>query len=285
MGAARLLGMAKASAMAVAILLGLAMWQAAAPLKTEGLTLPHPADGAKAVEYFVRKPAGKGPWPMVVFLHGHQDGVRRGGQDFVTWGVLDKWSAKGYLAVAVSQPGYGRSSGPADFCGALSQRAVAGVIEKLVAAGDGVRGKVVIEGISRGAVVAGLLAQADPTIAGVVLVSGLYDLPEFVAAAETLPARSIAASMRSETGGEERELVARSLLRSSGKMFAKALILNGALDDRTNPEQARRLARQIEERGGAAQVIIYPQYGHQIPVAVRDAEIEPFIESVLRSWR
>lgn len=261
---------------------GFLAWHAAALLNAEGSSIPHPADNTKSIEYFVRKPAGKGPWPTVVFLHGHQDGSRRGGLDFVSWGVLDRWAERGHLAVSISQPGYGRSSGPPDFCGPLSQRAVSAVIAKLVASGESAPGKVVIEGISRGALVAGLLAQTDPSIAGVVLVSGLFDLPKFAAEANTLPGELIRDSMRRETGGDERELASRSMLRSSARIRAKVLILNGALDDRTSPDQARQLAEQIRSRGGDARAIIYPRYGHQIPVPERDAVIEPFIEGILR---
>jgi dipeptidyl aminopeptidase/acylaminoacyl peptidase len=71
------------------------------------------------------------------------------------------------------------------------------------------------------------------------------------------------------------------MLRSPARIHAKVLILNGGLDDRTSPEQARQLAAQIQARGGEARVIVYPRYGHQIPVHERDAVIEPFIKAVL----
>ena len=86
-------------------------------LSAETLAISHPDDPSKKVEFFLQKPSGKGPWPTVVLLHGHQDPPSHGGQDFVTWGELDRFAKRGYLAVAVSQPGYGNSSGPADFCG------------------------------------------------------------------------------------------------------------------------------------------------------------------------
>ena len=58
--------------------------------------------------------------------------------------------------------------------------------------------------------------------------------------------------------------------------------MNGEKDDRTDPTQARRLAEVITSHGGNARAIIYPDYGHQIPVEVRDREVDPFIEGVLR---
>jgi pimeloyl-ACP methyl ester carboxylesterase len=138
----------------------------------DALTLTHPDDASKKVEYFLEKAATAGPWPVVVFLHGHQEWPRPGAKDFVNWCVLDRFRRRGYLAVAISQPGYPVSTGPADFCGAYTQHAVSGVIVKLKRAGLVVPEKIVIEGITRGAIVSSLVAAHDTSIAGIVLISG-----------------------------------------------------------------------------------------------------------------
>src|SRR5215471_12406622 len=111
--------------------LGLAGCYSHKMARAQALSIPHPDNPAKKIEYFLEKPQGRGPWPAIVFLHGHQDWPTAGGKDFVKWGVLDEFADRGYLAVAISQPGYGNSAGPADFCGPYTQDAVAAVIAKL----------------------------------------------------------------------------------------------------------------------------------------------------------
>ena len=130
--------------------------------------------------------------------------------------------------------------------------------------------------------VAGLFAAHDPSIAGIVLISGLFDLAGFIANPKSMPAKLIAQAIAEDTGGGSDALRARSITHSADRIKASALILNGAKDDRTDPEQARQLAAKINAHGGKARVIVYPEYGHQIPIQARDEVIGAFIESLLR---
>lgn len=168
------------------------------------------------------------------------------------------------------------------FAAPFTQHAVAAVIAKLHADGYIKDNRVLIQGVSRGAMAAGMVAAHDPSIRGVILISGLYDLAEYVRHPKSAMAASIVDSMMTETGGSEDALKVRSLVFYAENLKARALILNGAKDDRTDPDQARHLAEIINAHGGHAQAIVYPEYGHQIPIEVRSKDVDPFIEQVLK---
>ena len=115
------------------------------------------------------------------------------------------------------------------------------------------------------------------------MISGLYDLPKFANEARSAISLSVVESMKAETGGTEDALKARSLLYVAQNLKATTLIINGAHDDRTDPDQARRLAEVINAHGGHARAIVYPEYGPQIPVEVRHKDVSRFF--MVRSSR
>src|SRR5712671_56756 len=137
--------------------------------------LPHSRDPAKAVELFWTKPEGNGPFPAVLFIHGHQETQRNGGEAYVLTGRLGIMARRGYVAAAVSQPGYGNSSGPPDYCGPFTQQATLVAIDFLRRRPFVNPNKVALFGYSRGAIVAAMVATLDPRLAAVVLGTGAYD--------------------------------------------------------------------------------------------------------------
>jgi dipeptidyl aminopeptidase/acylaminoacyl peptidase len=250
------------------------------------LTAPHPDDPSKQVEYFLEKPQGPGPWPTVVLLHGYQKAPSPGGKDFADWGVLKGLASRGYLAVAVSQPGFGHSSGPPDFCGPFTQHAVSGVIARLRDVHQSAPGKLVLEGISRGALTAGLIAAHDASVSGVILISGVYDLRAYVKDPQASPGKqSVIQDLIAETGGTDEALGLRSILPVADGITARALVMNGAKDDLTDPAQARSFVEAVTRNGGTARVIIYPEFGHKIPVEARIQDVDAFIDGVLGPGR
>ena len=66
--------------------------------------LPHSQDQNKAVELFWAKPEGNGPFPVVLFIHGHQEGPRDGGEAYVRTGRLGIMARRGAAAGALGDP-------------------------------------------------------------------------------------------------------------------------------------------------------------------------------------
>jgi dipeptidyl aminopeptidase/acylaminoacyl peptidase len=249
---------------------------------TSGTTIPHPDKRGASVEYYVEQPAGRGPWKTVIFLHGHQGPMGRiGGKAYVNWGVLRRFADNGYLAVSVSLPGYGNSDGPEDFAGQFTQNAVNAVMTKLIADRQASPDKILIQGVSLGAVTAALLASQHSNVRGLVLISGLYDFPAYFTRPNSPAALQIREVLTQQTGGSLEALRSRSALLVAPQIRAATLIINGGNDDRTDPVQAKLFAATINANGGRATAHIYPQFGHEIPVQARDAEISRFINATL----
>jgi dipeptidyl aminopeptidase/acylaminoacyl peptidase len=244
---------------------------------------------AKKVEYFWMAPRGKGPWPAIMFIHGYQGGDSTpGGKAFVDYGVLDSTAARGYVGISISQPGFGHSDGPPDFMGPATVGAVEAVIRHFRAESF-VRGdRIGLEGVSRGATVASLVAARDSTIRAMVLISGAYDFATPLDSSTATGRLNIArrdyvrSDIAAETDGTVAALEARSALLQVSHIRTAALILNGERDDRTDPDQARRLAEGIRKNGAFARAVIYPELGHAIPYEMREREVEPFFQAQLK---
>lgn len=264
------------------ILLSMCLLSCSPQPQNGATTIAHP-DGASArIEYYTVVPEGKGPWPTIICLHGHQPFLpTMGGRADLDNGALRSYAEKGYLAVAVSLPGYGGSSGPRDFAGPFTRKAVRAVIDQLVSSGMSSPNKIVLFGVSLGATTAALVATEDKHLSGIVLVSGLYDLRSFYDEPKSFRALTVKIEMCRLTGCGTEELTSRSALLKANNIRASALILNGALDDRSDAQQARQLAAIIAANGRDAKAHIYPQLGHKIPYSVSAPEISAFISNNL----
>ncbi|MBY0462520.1 MAG: hypothetical protein K2Q34_05005 [Alphaproteobacteria bacterium] len=76
----------------------------------------------------------------------------------------------------MSQPGYGHSDEPPDFCGPFTQNAVITVIKHLKEVENIDSSEIILIGKSRGVTVASMVATKVQDLKGVVLVAGMYDL-------------------------------------------------------------------------------------------------------------
>ena len=243
--------------------------------------LSHKRAKNKRIELFWTKPYGKGPFPAIIYIHGHQR-ERVGGRTYVGVGRLRRMAERGYIAAAVSQPGYGNSDGPPDFCGPFTQDAVLQAVAFLRGKPFVKADKVGLYGISRGAIVASMVATQDPKLAAVVLVAGTYDLEEAYPMSDI---RGLLRNIDLETDGTPptREAFrARSAIHHAEKIKSPLLILHGGDDYRLGPpDQAEVLGQKVRANGVPVQVKMFEGVGHRIPFSEQYREIYPFLKKYL----
>ncbi len=232
------------------------------------------------VEYLWSQPEGKGPWPVLVLIHPHQEWPNKiGAEIFVRNNSLSYWTQKGFVTVAVSQPGYGESQGPADYCGPKSQMAVMSVIEHFRQLPFTLKNKFFLYGGSRGAVVASMIATKDPLLAGVILKSGVYDLSS---AYKSYPWYSlIKLSIIWEIGFfDDVKMNERSAVNYTSQIRAPLLIIHGSADDRASISDAEFFTNKVRSSGGSADLKIINSE-HIIPMEKIQTDMESFMRRYL----
>lgn len=241
----------------------------------------HPDDSARQIEFYWTTPEGTGPWPAIVYVHPHLRDPSKGSGQYVAAGVLGRMAGRGYVAAAISQPGYGASDGPADFCGPITQAAVTRVLEILrgnpAVKPDGI----VLYGYSRGAIVASMVATRDHRLAGLVLGGGVYDLAD---AHARLPAGSVLGdNIARESGATPEAFRARSSLLHAESIRAPTLILHGEDDDVGPVDQARAMAQKLAAAGVQVTLEVFPATGHHIPLGPRNQALYRFLAQIVVS--
>lgn len=240
--------------------------------------ITHPAKGDKRVEIFWIKPDGTGPWPVVFLVHGHQQTIRNGAETYVKNGYLEDLAKRGFVAASVSQPGYGKSDGPADYCGPFTQEAILGAMRFLRTKPFVNPNKVALFGYSRGAMASSMVATRDPKLSAVILGGGAYDFRTWYPTAISGVNRYI----EQEAGTTPDAFRDRSAIYHVDKIRASVLILHGEMDDRVPATQAREFAQKLKAANVPCRLRIVPSVGHGIPRKIIYGEFFPFLEKHLR---
>ncbi len=235
---------------------------------------------------------GAGPWPTILFVHGYQPpdpdtgtppGARAMLETPPRYPLFNVFRDKGYLVAAVSQAGYGKTDGPMDFCGPLTQRAIRTAVASLRSNPNVLGDQVFLHGRSRGAVASSMAATKRMGLAGVILESGVYDLKsEYgnLLRKGDERSRAIARNIRLEAGTTEEAFLTRSLLLINATIPAPILLLHGEEDSNTPVEHAQKLYDYLKQRDRNAILITIPDAAHHIPVDVAEAAIDLFIRHV-----
>ena len=197
---------------------------------------------------------------------------------YVTTGRLGVTATQGFVAAALSQPGYGNSDGPPDFCGPFTQEAALVALAFLRKQPFVDPKKVALYGYSRGAIVASMVTTRDPQLAAIVLGAGAYDFFTWY----PTPLPGIDTNIRLETGASAEAFRARSAIYHVAKIRAPVLLLHGAQDERIPALQAEAFAERLKASGVAVKLKIFHGARHGIPIDEQYGEIYPFLEQALR---
>jgi dipeptidyl aminopeptidase/acylaminoacyl peptidase len=227
-----------------------------------------PTSGSNAEAYLTR-PAGPGPFPLMILLHGHTfESI--GGAESVVPEAEAFASDLCYAGLAVSLPGYGATEVPPGMDPKITLNVVldgVSLVKKLPWIDSK---RFYLYGFSRGAFFAALLANRLEGIEGVVLHSGVYDLNRFYQ--DTLWFRS----MLNPSGEPNPKLI--SILPEVPTWHAPTLVLHGEKDALVSVQQANLLRDSLEAAKKPYRFVLYPNNGHRLPVEDVRKKATAFLE-------
>lgn len=230
------------------------------------------------IELFVETPVHTGPRPAILFVHGHQrQQPHPGGRSEVDSGRLDRALAQGYVAGAVSMPGYGASDGPPDFCGPCTQAAVRTALVHLRGLPQVDASRLVLWGRSRGAITSAMVATQEPELAVVVLTAGIYDFHT----GYPTPIPGIDDYIRREAGVSHEAFQARSAYRHAERITMPTLIIHAADDERAPAVQAQMLYDRLHVLGAPVRLAMLPSGEHRFPILEEERVAYPFLTEIL----
>ena len=214
-----------------------------------------PTSGSNAEAYLTR-PAGPGPFPLMILLHGHtlgSIGARSMVQEAEAFA-----SDLCYAGLAVSLPGYGATEVPPETDPKITLNVVldaASLVMKLPWIDSK---RFYLYGFSRGAFFTSLLANRIDGIEGIVLQSGAYDLNRLYQ--ETPWFRSLL----NPSGEENPKLI--SVLSEVSTWHAPTLVMHGEKDSLVSVQQANLLRDSLETAKIPYRFVLYPNSGHRLPL-------------------
>jgi dipeptidyl aminopeptidase/acylaminoacyl peptidase len=227
-----------------------------------------PTSGSNAEAYLTR-PAGPGPFPLMILFHGHTFGSIGGAESVVPEAEAFA-SDLCYAGLAVSLPGYGATEVPPGIDPNITLNVVLDAIS-LVKKLPWIDSKrFYLYGFSRGAFFAALMANRLDGVEGVVLHSGAYDLNEFYQ--ETLWFRSTL----NPSGEQNPKLI--SILPEVPTWHAPTLILHGGKDFLVSVHQANILRDSLEAAKKPYRFVLYPNDGHRLPPEDVRRKVTAFLE-------
>ncbi len=236
--------------------------------------LPLPNEPGKRVELFFAQPSGGNPNPALIYVHGHQIGPRPGGRRLADEGYLDELATAGVVGIALSQPGYGNSDGPPDYCGPRTHAAIRAVLQYATRDLGAAPGRIALVGGSRGAIAGSVVATQTDQLGALVLSAGAYD---FAAMYRDCPLPGIQRNIEQEAGTTAAAFAERTSVTRADLVTCPVLIMHGAKDDRISPRQAEMFATALEQANASVTLKIFLEEPHRISHTLFIRETHRFI--------
>jgi dipeptidyl aminopeptidase/acylaminoacyl peptidase len=209
----------------------------------------------RAIEAISFRPVAEGKYPGVLMIPGYQ----RTAFDLIYLGVA--LAREGFASAGVTQPGFGKSQGPADYVGPITIKVLTDGFRKLQHETYVDPTRMGVFGYSRGGMAASLLAVQLNDVRAVVLGAGIYD---FKKAYDEVKLEGIRKNMEAETGMTEKAIKERSSILQMKNLKCPVLILHGEKDENVPVSQALLLRDELKKLNKEFEIKLFPDMPHSI---------------------
>ena len=204
-------------------------------------------------------------------------GFQRTARDLAPLGM--RLAREGFAAVAVTQPGFGKSEGPPDFVGPKTLAVLTVAYRKLQKERYVDPNRMAIYGYSRGGMAASLLAVELDDVKAAVFGAGIYDFKKNY---DDSPLPNARKNMMAETGMTKEAIRQRSSILRMDKLKCPVLILHGEKDERVPVSQAVELRDRLTQLHKEFEIKLFPGREHAIGPEVGDMTVDFFRRKLLQ---
>jgi pimeloyl-ACP methyl ester carboxylesterase len=198
-----------------------------------------------------------GRGPGILMIHGHGTHARHSIR------TARLFAIRGYTVMLVSMPGYGQSTGPADFMGPATLSAAEAALAEFRTSSFVNPKRIVVWGVSRGATVAAEMAERSTDLRGAVLQSGIYDLWATYRGTKLPGFRE---AIVAEVGADSAAWSARSPLLRAKQVKMPVLVLHGDRDENVPVGQARAMVAAVRAAGASVDTVFVGNATHVLGI-------------------